>query len=499
MADLMDKKQPANPRRRLVILTHDVLIAALSYVLAMAMRAPDSWTPENTRALVVGTVLFAAIAALIFFSLGLHKGIWRWSSTRDQMLVVRAATLAVFLFVPAMFLFDRLDGIGRSVPFIQWFVLITLLSGSRFLYRWYVNRKGGRNLYQQRTPILLLGTGEGAAIYLHALDATQGRAFYAVGIICDHGMYVGRAFNGVPVLGTIDDVDQVLVELETQGIFPERLVVTKPVESLPQGTIGRLNEIVRRRGVEVDSLPDLLSLRLGGGGVVAPADERLPVGAPRWLEIKRFLDVILSAALLLFTAPVSLIAALAVLAELGHPVLFRQVRPGFGLQPFTLLKFRSMRGPRAADGRLLSDPERTGPVGRLLRRTRLDEIPQLLNVLKGDMSFIGPRPLLPRDLADLADGGWERAKLRPGLTGWAQVNGGHQLTNPEKMALDLWYIRHASAWLDVKIVLLTIRMVVFGEKVDRAAIDEARTWLRDHPQGAPTAGLYRRSTQEAGI
>jgi lipopolysaccharide/colanic/teichoic acid biosynthesis glycosyltransferase len=466
--------------RRALILAHDTFMAAVSFVLAMLLRAPETWTPENTYALILGSVLFAILSAIVFFSLSLHKSVWRWSSTADQMAVVRAATLAVFLFVPTMFVVGRLDGIGRSVPFIQWFVLVTLLSGSRFLYRWYMARKGDRSLFRQRTPVLLLGTGEGAAIYLHALDATPGSAFYAVGMLCDQGDLVGRSFNGVPVLGSAEDLEQVLVDLETHGIFAERMIVTKPVESLPAGLVARLGGIARRHGVEIDTLPDLLSLRLGGGGVVVTADEPMPIGAPRWLEIKRLLDVATSAALLLFTAPISLLAAFMVLVEMGNPVLFRQVRPGHGLRPFTLLKFRSMRSPRNADGRLLSDPERTGTVGRFLRRTRLDEIPQLVNVLKGDMSFIGPRPLLPRDLADLADGGWERSRLRPGLTGWAQVNGGHQLTNPDKMALDLWYIRHASPWLDLKIVALTVRMVVFGEKVNQPAIDEARAWLNNH-------------------
>ncbi|HEX2525912.1 MAG TPA: sugar transferase [Geminicoccus sp.] len=457
-------------------------MAAVSFILAMLFRAGDVWSPENTDALIVGTAIFAGLSALVFFSLSLHKSIWRWSSTADQMAVARAATLAVFLFVPTMFMIGRLEGIGRSVPLIQWFVLVTLLSGSRFFYRWYISRQGGRSTFRQRTPVLLLGTGEGAAIYLHALDAIPGSAFYAVGMLCDRGELMGRSLNGVPVLGSAEDLDHVLVDLETHGIFAERLIVTKPLESLPAGLISRLGGIARRHGVDIDTLPDLLSLRLGGGGVIASADEPMPIGAPRWLEIKRLLDIITSAGLLLFTAPIALLAAFMVLVEMGNPVLFRQVRPGHGLRPFTLLKFRSMRSPRAADGRLLSDAERTGMVGRFLRRTRFDEIPQLVNILKGDMSFIGPRPLLPRDLADLPDGGWERARLRPGLTGWAQVNGGHQLTNPDKMALDLWYTRHASPWLDMKIILMTTRMVIFGEQVNQAAIDHARAWLRN--QGA---------------
>lgn len=156
------------------------------------------------------------------------------------------------------------------------------------------------------------------------------------------------------------------------------------------------------------------------------------------------------------------------MVDVGRPIIFRQVRPGHHMRPFTLYKFRTMRAAYdERTGSQLSDYERTSPLGRLLRRTRLDELPQLYNVLIGDMALIGPRPLLPRDLPEQLMAA-ERAALLPGLTGWAQIHGGHPLDVMEKTALDLWYAHHASPVVDAWIVVLTIEMLVWrGDQFER--------------------------------
>jgi lipopolysaccharide/colanic/teichoic acid biosynthesis glycosyltransferase len=192
-----------------------------------------------------------------------------------------------------------------------------------------------------------------------------------------------------------------------------------------------------------------------------------------YFRFRHILEVMVSAAALLALSPAIAGIALAVLIDLGRPVLFRQLRPGRHMRVFTLYKFRTMGPAYGPGGALLEDLDRTSPLGRLLRRSRLDEIPQLFNVLRGDMSLIGPRPLLPRDLPD--DMAY-RAAIRPGITGWAQVNGGHRLTIVEKTALDRWYIRHAGPWLDARIAALTLWVMLIGERVDRGAIE--RAWRR---------------------
>lgn len=468
-------------RQQWLILLHDVVICVLAFAIALVLRAGQDWDADNWRALGAGGAIVAICAAAVFWTMGVHRHVWRYSATGDQLSVLRAATITVILAILAMFMLARLEGVPRSVPVIHWFVLVVLLSGSRFAYRVMTRSPaadGSPNGTGGAAPVLLLGAGEGAAICLHALDAVPRPPWRAVGLLDDEGHLRGRAVHGVPVLGRVDDLEGILSDLANHGIQPERLVVTKPVESLRPGLLAQVAQVARAHGMELDELPSLIAHGRGfATSEPVAAEAELVPEAARWVELKRGIDVLVASALLIVTAPVALVVALLVLIDLGSPVLFPQVRPGWKLRPFTLLKFRSMRGARAADGRILDDAERASRIGRFIRRTRLDEIPQLLNVLKGDMSFIGPRPLLQRDLADFPDGGVERAQLRPGLTGWAQVNGGQSLNPREKMALDLWYIRHCGPWLDLKIALRTIRTVVLGEQIDHAAIAEALRYV----------------------
>ena len=190
---------------------------------------------------------------------------------------------------------------------------------------------------------------------------------------------------------------------------------------------------------------------------------------------KRAFDVAVAGAALVLLAPVLALTAVAVAVGIQRPVLFVQVRPGLNRRPYKLLKFRTMRDPIDAAGRPLSDAERTPWVGRLLRRLRVDELPQFWNVLRGDMALIGPRPLLAADLDAMPDGGRARSTVRPGITGWAQVNGGHQLTGDEKLALDLWYAANAGLRLDLRIIWRTLVMMIVGERREPAAIADARS------------------------
>lgn len=170
--------------------------------------------------------------------------------------------------------------------------------------------------------------------------------------------------------------------------------------------------------------------------------------------------------------PICLLLALFVLLSLGRPVLFRQVRSGRLGKGFVLYKFRSMRDDRDESGRVLPDEQRVTALGAFLRRSRLDELPGLLNIAKGEMAFIGPRPLLPETIRELGDVGQRRSLVRPGMTGWAQVNGNTLLSLDEKVALDLWYIDHASLWLDLLILQRTLLVMIGGERRSRALRQE---------------------------
>lgn len=182
--------------------------------------------------------------------------------------------------------------------------------------------------------------------------------------------------------------------------------------------------------------------------------------------VKRLLDIILAAAALVLLSPVLLLLAWQIRRKLGTPVLFRQVRPGRGGIPFVMYKFRTMRDAADENGRPLPDAERLTPFGRKLRAASLDELPELWNVLKGDMSLVGPRPLLMEYLPLYNAEQRCRHLVRPGITGWAQVNGRNAISWPEKFRLDVWYVENRSLLLDIKILFLTVKKVL-----DRSGIN----------------------------
>ena len=178
---------------------------------------------------------------------------------------------------------------------------------------------------------------------------------------------------------------------------------------------------------------------------------------------KRIFDVLGASVALILTTPVQLVAAAVVRRSLGSPVLFRQERPGLGGKQFTLLKFRTMLEARGDFGALRSDRERLTPLGVRLRASSIDELPELWNVLRGDMSLVGPRPLLMEYLPRYSSEQARRHDVRPGITGWAQVNGRNALTWEEKFDLDVWYVENLSIGLDARILRLTIS-AVFGRR-----------------------------------
>lgn len=181
--------------------------------------------------------------------------------------------------------------------------------------------------------------------------------------------------------------------------------------------------------------------------------------------MKRFFDIVIAALALLLLAIPLLALIWQVRRKLGSPVFFRQTRPGRHGRPFQMVKFRTMTDAKGPDGRLLPDAERLTPFGRFLRSTSLDELPELFNVLKGDMSLVGPRPLLMEYLPLYTPEQARRHEVRPGITGWAQVNGRNALGWEEKFKLDLWYVDHCSLWLDIKILWLTVRKVLVREGI----------------------------------
>ncbi|MDW8322180.1 MAG: sugar transferase [Armatimonadota bacterium] len=202
----------------------------------------------------------------------------------------------------------------------------------------------------------------------------------------------------------------------------------------------------------------------------------------RSLLLKRLIDILGAGIGIILTAPLMLLIAVLVRAMMGKPVLFRQIRPGLHGKPFVILKFRTMTDRRDASGELLPDELRLTRFGKWLRSTSLDELPELLNVLRGEMSLVGPRPLLMEYLPRYTPEQARRHEVKPGITGWAQINGRNALSWEEKFKLDVWYVDNWNLWLDVKILLLTVWKVLKREGISA--------------EGAATMPVFTGSTQQ---
>jgi sugar transferase EpsL len=195
------------------------------------------------------------------------------------------------------------------------------------------------------------------------------------------------------------------------------------------------------------------------------------------MALKRAVDLFLTIPALILSSPLILVLWIAVRMNLGKPALFRQLRPGYKGKPFTLLKFRTMSDARDSSGNLLPDSERLTRFGAFLRSSSLDELPELLNVVRGDMSLVGPRPLLMQYLGRYNAEQMRRHDVLPGITGWAQINGRNDISWEEKFKLDVWYVQNRSLSIDLKILGMTIWKAITREGVtqkDRATVDEFR-------------------------
>ncbi len=198
--------------------------------------------------------------------------------------------------------------------------------------------------------------------------------------------------------------------------------------------------------------------------------------------MKRCFDLVVAVVALLALAVPLLVLVWLVRCKLGSPVLCRQVRPGLNGKPFEMVKFRTMTDERGADGALLPDAQRLTPFGLFLRASSLDELPELWNVIKGDMSLVGPRPLLMEYLPLYTPEQARRHEVRPGITGWAQVNGRNAISWEEKFALDVWYVDHLSLWLDMRIVWMTVRKVLVRDGISAEGEATMPRFTGGHPK-----------------
>jgi lipopolysaccharide/colanic/teichoic acid biosynthesis glycosyltransferase len=495
--------------RKFVSFVIDFFLVAMATAAAFALREnfDFSWAKMSTLATYFGFTL--ATAAVVIPLLGLNRSVWRYSSMTDYLYLLAASLLITFGAVAASFVATRMDGVARSIPILQPVLILVFLAAARVFMRLrHAGRqKSVKQLSQEvedlhRPSVVILGMTRLTELYLQSAHELNPGQVQVAGLIGRDERHTGRLMHRYPVLGVPDQIPEILKRLEVHGVFVDRILVTARRDSLGEDVLALLRDLEATSTVRVEWLAEALGLEEARSpGAADPVGEGKREAAPnphsqlslnseeaalltidvgerdklqqnRYWAVKRGLDILGASLLITALFPLIVIVAVLVLIDVGRPILFWQQRPGLGGRPFRLYKLRTMGPALDVEGRKIPDEERFSAIGRFLRRTRLDELPQLYHILKGEMSFVGPRPLLP---IDQPVGYAARLLVRPGLTGWAQVRGGRHLTALDKAALDVWYVRNASLKLDIEIVLRTAVMVLFGERVSAEALQRAWT------------------------
>jgi exopolysaccharide biosynthesis polyprenyl glycosylphosphotransferase len=385
--------------------------------------------------------------------------------------VINAATTAIMLLVVLVFFYRRLF-YSRLIFIYAGLVIVLLLSIARVV-RWIVLARL-RQAGQGVDRVLIIGAGEVGRTVMRNLIAQPDLGYRVVGFIDDDPVKIAADIGPIRALGSLDNLPQTIKE---HGIA--QVIITLPWQ-YHRKTV-RLVAEAEQAGVRARVVPDLFQLSLGGADVEAingipliSIKETALTGFN--LTVKRTVDLALSVLTLVVLAPVWLIIAAAIKLDSPGPVFFRQQRVGRNGKLFTVFKFRSMyedaearmaelRAHNEADGPLFKmrdDPRRTR-VGRFIRTTSLDELPQLINVVRGEMSVVGPRPGLPSEVEQYQEWHRKRLEVQPGLTGMWQVSGRSNLTFDEMVMLDIYYAENWSLGLDFRIMVRTVPQVIFGD------------------------------------
>jgi lipopolysaccharide/colanic/teichoic acid biosynthesis glycosyltransferase len=449
----------------------------------MALIIRDNFVASVPRleAIIPYAAMCVVSAALVFTVTRLDRTIWRYISLPDILHLMACVTVALLLALLGEFILHRLDAVARSLPVIQWLLIIGGMVGSRIGVRLLGERGDRKRRHVRKSPhsvtnVLVVGLSDVTELYLCSIARFAPAGFVIAGILSPESQLRGRFMRKHKVLGTPEDIRQIIAQLDLHGITIDRVIITQPFEKLSKQAREALHEIERASIIKVEWLVESLGLRdrdvedvndAQDAPTVSELREMVP-DHPEFLvgqyhRLKRVIDVTAATFITFFLAPVIMLAALLVAIDVGFPLVFWQQRPGRHGHPFKLFKFRTMRAAHDAEGNRIPDELRSSPIGKFLRRSWLDELPQLYNILVGEMSFVGPRPLLPIDQPKCHT---SRLLVRPGLTGWAQINAGRDIAPEDKAVLDHWYIKNASLWLDLKILLRTLYRMIAGGQVD---------------------------------
>ena len=464
----------------------DVTWAFISPWLALWIRGAQVLTNDLNAAIFYCAISFTSslIAFLIFRT---RDGMTHLFSVYDALKVAQAVLVSEFITCLVVFSLTRLDGIPRSTPLIHALILSAGLIIARAFVRMAhsdvdVSAPTGEVATEH---IIVIGSNRLSSLYIDFLRAYAPDRYRVIAALDDRDEMVGRSVAGVRVLAPSHHLLPVIEEFKEHGITVNRIIVGGNQDLLTQETTAVLDRVCDEYNIRLDFVPQLIGLKALQEPIVETQAKpkvatAVDISLPRYFLAKRFIDFCLSFLLIVILLPVFLLVAIVVLLDVGSPVFYWQRRIGMNAQVFQMHKFRTLKPAFDWRGRPIRVTDRISWVGALVRKLRLDELPQLLNVLVGDMSLIGPRPLLPRDQPPDPT---LRLMVRPGMTGWAQVNGGTLLSVAEKNARDEWYIRNASLWLDLKILAKTVPFIFAGERSE-VEIAEAADKLESQTRAA---------------
>jgi len=448
--------------RKIYLSLWDLFWAAASPPVALYLRDPDILLRDDLTPALYYCLLTTGFALLAFFALRIQDGMTRHFSVHEALDIAEAVLFAELMTCAALFTLTRLDGIPRSMPVIHGLLLAGGLIAARLVVRIVLSEQQQVQDYRCRSErIILIGANRFGSCFIQLLRAYAPNQQPVIAVLDNDANMVGRAVAGVQVLGAPHELDAIVSEFAIHGVNTDRVVVAGEADFLGPAVLNEVERICQKRQIDLSFLPRMVGVTEWNPAeeAVAPEPEWATptVAVPGFFRLKRVIDILGSLALIVLFSPLFLVAGVLVLLDVGPPILFWQERLGWKGRSFLIYKFRTLGSPFDSAGNPSLAGRRASAIGRFLRATRIDELPQLLNVLLGDMSLIGPRPLLPEDQPANTS---IRLAVRPGISGWAQVNGAKLVSKEEKEKLDEWYIRNASVLVDTRIALMTLMVLL---------------------------------------
>lgn len=476
---MRDSPRPIVPASRKQLFSRlapfDLFWAGVSPILAFLIRDGAIGRIESV-AIYSAIALLSSLIAFQWFKIS--TPLPAFFSFHDAFSVVKACLTVASLTAVILFVFTRLDDAPRSVPVIHFLVLGGGLIGARALARLTDTRsetKGKSPGFEEIENILVIGATRPAWFFSKMIEEFAAFERRIVAILDDRPSFCNRTLNGYAIVGSVGNLSKIIDEYATHGVAIGKVVIAVHPKDLTGSLWIDVCEACRKRNIPIEWLHENFSISKSRTfnsmeKAAVDFDDLAALSESRYWKVKRLLDVVFAGVMMIVLAPLTILVAALVCIDVGIPIVFWQQRIGQFGRPLHVYKFRTMRSSFDRDGQPVPESERMSLLGRLLRRNRLDEIPQLFNILKGSMSLIGPRPLLPIDQPKTIR---YRLQVRPGLTGLAQINGGTLLSPEEKDALDEWYVQHANLLLDAKILFRTVGVIVRGERRNEPEIAQA--------------------------